>query len=257
MDRRRFLTASIAAGTVALSGCAAISDEGDLSPPSFDDAAKGDAWEQFDSTSSVALEQDVGPVHVTATQQTVLLENAELRTELSEKTLGGLDAQLSIAFATRVDIDPGLDQLPGGLGRGQLMSQLEDSAVNGFKSQLSSSGIEDVEAVGETTITTDDGTDVTATEYEGVYAFDAISFDVTDDKSITLEGDELVVTGWLATWHDGVGPLIAGGVYPGENFVKSVEEALTEGITVRLDVDLGFEPASYEEEVLDLVGSVE
>jgi len=163
---------------------------------------------------------------------------------------------LSIAFATRIDIDPALDRLPGGIGRAELMDRIEEAGVNGFEDQLGATGIEDVETVGETTITTDAGDETTATEYEGAYAFDDVTFPVTDDRTITLEGGDLSVSGWLATWHDGTGPLIAGGVYPGENFTRTVEEALTDGILVRLDVDLGLDPATYREEVIDLLGSV-
>lgn len=257
LKRRHFLAASVAVGVSSIATAPAWLSSTQPSPPTFDTQSVGEKWEQLSSEESVAFENSYGPLTVTATQQTVMLENVQLRTELRERTLGNFDAQISIAFATRVDIDPKADDLPANIGREEVMTRITEQGQRGFKRQLLENDINDIQTVGKTVLETGQSGPVAATKYEGTYAFDAIKFTVTDEASITIPGDELTVNGLLATWHDGTSPIIAGGVYPGENFVETVQESLTDAIDVRLDIDLGLTPSEYRENLVSLVGSVD
>lgn len=256
VSRRRVMGSVVALGVSALASPMVLSNT-NAQPPNIPPAEDSQRWEQIDSRESVAFERSFGPATVTATQQTVMHENVALRTELREKTLGNFGARISIAFATRVDIDPPIDELPANIGRKEVMDVIGTQGERGFRSQLQQQGITDVTKSGTTPFETSNSGVVTAKKYTGSYAFEAIEFPVADDASIEIPGDELAVDGFLATWHDGVTPLIAGAVYPGENFVETVRESLTDGIDVRLDIDLGLTPGQYRENVLELIGAVQ
>lgn len=255
MKRRAVLATGATAAAVGLSGC--LSRGGDFTDPTVDHDAIGTDWEEVNSNEGVVFEDAYGPITVTAREHRVMYENVALREEVREKTLDGLDAQLSLVFATRIDISPAADKLPFGAGRKELMDQIESVGRQQFEQQLRANDLEDVEEADTEEWTAAGGHTGTLTEYEAAFAVEDMTFDLVGDSSLTIEGTDMDVSGWLAAWHDGDYPMLAGGLHPAENFSRTIEETLSDAIDLTLRIDLGLEPEAYREEVRDVIASVQ
>ena len=254
MKRRAFVAGGATAGMIALAGCLSSDDE--LREPRIEAPAFDAEWDRIDETYGVVFEDTYGPVTVTAKEHRVMYENATLRQEVREKTLDEVDAQLSLVFATRIGISPAIDRLPFGAGRSRLMAEIDAVGRRQFESQLRNSGLENVSLAEESEWETDSGHAGSLSRYEASMEFDDVEFQIMEETSLTIEGDDVDVSGWLASWHDGSFATIAGGVHPAENFAKEIQESLSSAIDVTLRIDLGLEPETYRQEVHDVLRSI-
>lgn len=255
MNRRHFVGSTVGIGALGLAGCLASAS---ASPPDVpDDQIEAGGWELVREESEEAFSQTVGGREVTATATTEVYENAALREDLAEKTLGEVASAPITFFASRVTFDPDLTSLPGGVGSEQIIAEVESNALATLEDQMTASGVEDVETVDEGTLTVDTGEEARRTDLAGALAFDPISVPVTDDETIELEEDAIPVAGRLGVWLAEQSVIVGGGAFPAENFAASVEEELSSAISVSVDIDLGLEPERYESELLDLVRGVE
>lgn len=258
MDRRRFLASAAGAGLAGLAGCTEAS--GSVAPPQVPEERLDEGgWEKQSESEETVFEQSYagGAVTVSATAFTMVYEDVALRDSVRSKTLGQVQGKFAIFAATRVDISPSLDDLPAGVGQAQILDRVEASARDGFRARMQEAGLTNVARESTGSLTVDTGEDARHTAYSAEFAFDPFSFPVTEDRTITVEGDALAVGGDLAVWKHGDFVLVAGGAYPGQNFSRSIERDLTEAITVSVDIDLGMTPDAYREEVRGLVTGVE
>lgn len=255
MNRRTFLAAAAGAGLVGLSGC--ITASATQRPPNVpEEYLAENGWEKRDEYTSEVFQREFAGQTVTATASTVVYANAALSAELSEKTLGRLDGQFSTFFASRVTFDPDLTNLPGGVGREEITDRVEENARQTLEDQLEEAELENIRIAGEGNIEVDTGESARRTDYAAEYRYEPLSFPVSEDRSVSVEGGEISVGGLLAVWHHEDAMLVAGGAYPAENFERTVDEELSSAIDITVEVDLGLEPASYEAELRELVTGV-
>lgn len=256
MNRRAYLASVVGLSTATLAGCTTAS--GSVSPPQVDETRlKDDGWELTEDETERVFEREFGGVvTVTADAYTVTYEHRALQDDLAEKTLGNVDFAPASFFASRVQFDPNIADLPAGVGLKELMEETTENAKESFEQQLRGMGLSDVEEREETSLEIDAGETADAYRYTATYPFDAMSLQLTDDSHIEIEGGELPIDGWLAVWHHDGSVLISGGGYPAENFARTVEESLTSGIDVTVEIDLELEPDRYEEKLLALIAAV-
>lgn len=257
MNRRAYLATAAGLATVTLAGCSTAS--GSVPAPVVAESELADGgWEQTDDVTETVFEREFGgEVSVSATAHTLTYEHAELRADLKEKTLGNVDFAPASFFATRVNFAPNIDNLPAGVGLDPLLAETTTNAKQTFRDRLADMGLTKVTEESETTLDIDTGETADVIRFGAVYPFEDISFQLTDEKSLTLEGGELPVDGWLAVWHHGEYVLLAGGGYPAENFARTFEQELSSGIDVTVDIDLELEPETYRAALLSLVAAVE
>lgn len=255
MRRRTFLASATAAGLAALAGCSTASAE--VPPPELPtERLDEQGYELIDQEQETVFEESLAGMTLTASAHTVVYEDVPLTEDVTERTLGIVEGPLTTFFATRVGFSPALDDLPGGIGRSQILDLVEENAVESFRQQLASYGVEDVTEVTEEVMVTDSGIDADRTEFEGVVPFDGVEFPVTQDRTVEIEADDVSVQGWLAVWFDDGDTLVAGGVHPGETFEESVSESLSSGIDVSIEIDMGLEPDLYREEIHSFMNAV-
>lgn len=256
MRRREYIATTLGLGAAALAGCTTAS--GSVPAPNVDESRlDDDGWEQTDDVVETVFEREVaGAITVTATAHTLTYEDRAFQERLAEKTLGNIDFAPASFFATRVEFAPAVDGLPAGAGRKELMAAVTDNAKDSFETRLRDLGLTGVEERDETTVDIDTGETADAYRYRAAYPFDSFDLQFTDETATSIEGGELPVDGWLATWHHDSSVLIAGGGYPAENFERSVDESLTPAIDVSVEIDLELDPDAYEETLLALVAAV-
>lgn len=253
MDRREFLTVAGAGALASLAGCSGAI--GAVAAPIVprDRLANG-GWKQIDETEATVFKQNYGPVTLEAKSHGLTYSDTALRQEISKKTLGNVDGQMALFAATRINFSPDLTSLP--VASSSVVDRTETAARSQFESQMRDAGLRNVQQVDTGTLTVDTGETARLTSYQAEFPFDGVSFPVTADKSVAISGSPITVAGDLAVWlHDG-SVLVAGGAYPAENFAKTTTEDLSSAITVTVDVDLGLEPATYEQEVRTFVKAV-
>ncbi|KAB1193122.1 hypothetical protein GJR96_06565 [Haloferax sp. MBLA0076] len=259
IGRRTYLGVAASAGLAGLAGCSSGSTASAArGPPKVPVSKLEDGgWEQVDEqTRDPAFEESFGPVSVSAAFRTLVFEDVELATELKEKTLGQAEGQFSMFFATRVTLDPSLATIPDA-ARDPVVEQVETQARAQFESQLESAGLSDIEQASTGSMTVETGESARVTNYTASFPFEGITFPLTDEKQIAIEGKKLGVSGFLAVWeHDG-SILVAGGAHPGENLDLGVTKEPTSAIEVSVDIDLGLTPDAYREELRSLVTAVE
>lgn len=255
MDRRRFLAGAAAAGVAGLAGCGTAS--GTVRPPELpQERLEEGGWERTTANTEEVFSRTVAGTDVSATAVSRVFDDAALRADVSDKTLGAVDGALSNFFAARIAFSPNLADIPVESAREELAARAATLASDQFTAQLESAGLTDVSAREAGTITVETGEAASLTEYSAAFEFESFSFDVRGD-TLQIEGGSIDVAGKLATWiHDG-GLFLSGGAYPAENFARTVDRDLSEAITVSVDIDLGLEPAAYEEEVTGLLKRVE
>lgn len=255
MNRRRFLGAAGVAGLAALAGCSSASAS--VAPPSVpeDRLAEG-GWTQTDSSEETVFEESYGPVTVTATSSSVTYEDEALAADVREKTLGQVEGPLAIYSASHINFSPDLNNLPGGVGRKEILNEVETAAEQQFEQEMRDNGLENVTKTGEEEFETESGASPGVTTFTAEFPVGAIEYD-TGGETFEIDADPIQVEGDLAVWNDGDYVVVAGGAYPGENFATTTEEELSEAISVSVDVDLGLTPGEYETEVRGLMAATE
>lgn len=259
--RRRLLTGGAAIGLAGLAGCLGGRD-GPVPEPGVT-SDRIDDWRQIDESESTVFEGSYGPVTVRALEHTRIYEYAPVADALAET----VDASGSpvVFFATRIDLRPALDQLPAGVGREQVMGEVETAATDAFRAQLRNAGIENVEVAEEGTTTVRSGHTATTWRLTGEYALDGeipLPDGSTADVAQTLD-----IEARLGVWHDGTDVLVAGGAYPTDPLIEVFDEALPDSVDAETAVTeladaetaeaLATDPAAYDEDVSQLLISVE
>ncbi|MDV7350612.1 hypothetical protein R3751_12600 [Halorubrum distributum] len=258
--RRRLLAGGAAIGTVGLAGCLGGRDGPVPEPEVTSDRIED--WRQTDGSESTVFEQSYGPVTVRALERTRIFEYAPVADALAET----IDASGSpvVFFATRIDLRPAVDQLPAGVGRDRVMSEVETAATDAFRAQLRTAGIEDVEVAEEMTTTVRSGHTATAWRLTGEYPIDG---GIPLPTGSTAEVDRpLEIESRLGVWHDGTDVIVAGGAYPTEPLLEVFDAALPDSVdaetavTQLVDAEtaeaLATDPAAYDEDVSQLLISV-
>lgn len=258
MDRRTYLTTSLGAAALGLSGCSSFTAAAAAPRPVVpEDRLQSNGWAETADESGTIFSQDYGPVTVDGVQHTLRYENTALRQVVADRTLGEVDTALAVFFATRIDFSPNLDNLPGGIGRAEIISEVRSSARDQFEQQLRDQGLTDIETTGTESIDIDTGETADTDTIGAVFPFEGLTFDVTDTERVEIPATDVDIEAVLGVWHHGDFVIVSGGAYPAENFAQTTETELSEGITVSVDVDLGLEPERYREAVRSLVAGVE
>lgn len=264
MERRQLLLGGAAAGAAGIAGCVGAAALGgwfrrdeSLREPVITSDVLDEGWELVEATEDEVFEQEIGPVTVTVRESRVMYENVALREDVREKTLESVDSQLTMAFVTAIELSPALDQTPAGIGRGDLMDEISQTAQIEFENELIANGLDDVERVRTDEWDTFAGHRARLFEYGASFPVEPISFDVAGETSVEIDGTDLDVAGWLSVWHDGTFAYIAGGAHPDENFSTEQDEELSELIDLSLGIDLELDPDTYREDLHDIMRSVE
>ncbi|MFC7251013.1 DUF6517 family protein [Halomicroarcula sp. GCM10025324] len=257
MNRRDYLAAGAGVGAAALSGCSFLA-AAERPPPEVPQQRLDEGgWAQTNESSGTVLERDYGPVTLEAVSHTLQYVDQALQTRVADWTLGQVEAALSVFFATRVDFSPNLDNLPAGVGQGEIVDQVKANSRDQFEGQMRDQGLTDIEKTGEGRVAVDTGETAETVEMAAVFPFEGIEFPVTDEAGVAIPSADIEVSALLAVWHHGDFVLVSGGAYPAESFATSVEDDLSEGITVSVDVDLDLTPSAYREEMRGLVAGVQ
>lgn len=257
MDRRQLLetVSGGVAGATGLAGCLAGASAGPPSTP--DDRLEANGWELVDRGRREAFTLTIAGQDITATSTTVVYENVTLREAVTERTLGQVNDVPLRFFAGRVTIDPDLTSLPGGLGREQVIDEVEANARTVVSYRMESNGIEGVERVRTGNVRVGVDGPARRTDLRGTIQLGSISIPVADGETIELDAGAIPVAGRLAVWEVEGSVLVGGGTFPAENLVVDTETELSSAISVSVDVDLGLEPSRYEERVMTLVRGIE
>lgn len=255
MDRRRFLGAAGVAGLGALAGCSGAL--GTVAPPQVPDGQLDEGgWTQTDRSEATVFEQSYGPVDVTGKSTTLTFEDEALAAEVREKTLDQIDGKLAIYAASHVNFSPDLNNLPGSVGRKEVVDQAETAANEQFQQRMRDNGLENVTETGEEPFETDSGKSPGITTYSAEFPVGSMEYE-TGGESFAIDVGSIEVAGDLAVWNEGDYVVVAGGAYPAENFAKTTEKSLSEAITVTIDIDLGLTPDDYRSEVRGLMAATE
>lgn len=260
MNRRRFLTAAGVAGLAGLAGCNNITSTalGSVEPPAVPkDQLEEGGWTFQEEDTRTVLEEDYGPVTVTAKAHSVTYTDTELATRVEEDTLGSVSGTLATYAATRVKFSPDFTQLPEEIGRDQLVDQVEQNSREQFAQQMRSAGLTNVDQTETGELQVDTGETARYTGYSAEYEVGEFSVPLPNEETMTVEVDAIDVSGNLAVWVHGDSVLIAGGAYPAENFAGTFSKDITDAIAMDVTIDLGLEPAAYESEVRDLITATE
>ena len=254
-DRRTYLGAAAGIGFTALSGCTSTATAMKRPPKVPQSKLDDGGWKLLDeSTEDPAYEQSVGPATLTATTVTRLYEDAALRADIEEKTLGTASGQFATFFASRVTFDPNLADLP--VGGERILDAVESKARKTFESQLRDAGLEGIEQTGTGTFEVNSGTEARLTGYEAAYPFEGLSIELTPERTLTIAGGDVNVAGHLAVWKNDEAVLLAGGAYPAENFRREVSKSPSAAIDVDVTIDLGLTPEAYRQELFSLIRRV-
>lgn len=255
MDRRAFIGGLATAGVAAFAGCSAEAAE---RPPQVPGGRLDDeGWAEVNSFDERLFEREFAGQTVTADGMGVVYEDEALAQEIAEKSLNQVEGTLAQFFATRVTTDPNITGIPGGIGRDEIVAQVRDQTESAFAGRLEAAGLTGVEKTGEAELEVATGETAQRSDFEARFTVGNLSFPVTEDRAITIEGTELLVEGIFAVWIHDDAILVSGGAFPAENFQRSVDEQLSAAIDVSVDIDMGLTPEAYREEVLGLIRRVE
>lgn len=231
-------------------------------------------WVLVDEAEEAVLEDSIGPIAVEAVASSVRYEDrglvedirnreaqisylGETRTErIGDYASGQFDQSMGVFVASKIDVTPHIDELPAGIGRAQLMGQVEAQARSQFEDQLREAGLEDVREVeAAATFEPDSGASAAFAGYRGAFAVEETSLEV-EDVPVSIPGASIEIAGHLAVWHDGQNVVVAAGAHPNENYTDTITDTAA-GEQVTIDVDLGLRPAQLREEVLGYMAQVE
>ncbi len=233
---------------------------------------ENNGWVQIAETSDTVLDDAAGPVNVEAIASTVQYEDQglvrqiqdtpvqiEYRGQTSTETLGSytneFEQSMGVFAATKIDITPHLDELPGGIGRAEVMDAVETQARAQFEQQLRDAGLENVSREGTSTLEVDTGQDATLDDYRATATFEQTQATV-QGTTLDIAGDEIEIAGYLALWHNGRNVLIGAGAHPNENYADAVTDTV-QGAELTLSFDLDLSPSSLREELLGYVRQIE
>ncbi|TKX62053.1 hypothetical protein EXE48_05120 [Halorubrum sp. ASP1] len=258
--RRRLLAGGAAVGVAGLAGCLGGRDGPVPAPEVTSDRIED--WRRTDASEGTAFEQSYGPVTVRALERTRIFEYAPVADALAE--IVDADGSPVVFFATRVDLRPAIDGLPGEVGRDRVMSEVETAAVDAFRTRLRNAGIEDVQVADEGITTVRSGHTATAWRLTGAHAIDGA---IPLPNGTTAEIDRrLEIGARLGVWHDGTDVIVSGGAYPTERLTAVLDESLPDAVdaetVVRRVADaetaeaLATDPAEFDVEVSQLLISV-
>lgn len=221
VTRRRLLAAGATAGVLATAGYLGTRD-GAVPGPVVTDERIDDGWRLVDDSDGVVFEESFGPVTVRALERTDVYEYVDLAEALAEAF--DADGSPAMFFASRIDIRPAIDGLPGGIGRDRLMEEVRPAARAAFRGQLAASGLEDVERVDADTVEVAGGHTAVADRFTARFAVEGET--PLLDGSTEPIADVVEIEARLAVWHDGTDVLLAGGAYPTEPVSDVLERAL-------------------------------
>jgi hypothetical protein len=254
MQRRSFIAALGAGALATTAGCQTAVGSVALPEVPTEKLQAGGWKKHSEVTDETVFEQDYDVLTVEAVASSVTYGDKALRTQVSEDTLGAVDTDLALFSATRMDMAPSVDEL--GPIQEQLTDRIQSAAVSQLVDRMAEAGVENVQQTDTGTIEVAGGATADLIELSGTYATPAMEFPVQADRTITIEGTELPIDALLAVWPADGNYLVAGGAYPAANVAQTTETALTDAISVTVDVDLGLRPDAYREELLELVGNV-
>ena len=262
LTRRRLLAGGASVAAVGVAGCLGTRD-GPVPEPIVTSDRIDDGWRLIEESQGTVFEESYGPVTVRALEATQVYEYADVAEALAETF--GAEGSPVIFFATRLDLRPALDNLPGGIGRDRLMTEVESAAIDAFRAQLAESGIENVEVVDEGITTVTGGHTATAWVLEGEFTFDG-GIPLPDGSTGDIS-EPVAVRARVAVWHDGTDVLVSGGAFPTEPLTEVIDDAvpdLLDGDEVLDEITdeetkeaLETEPATFDEEISALIVSVE
>ena len=227
--------------------------------PQIDDSVLSQNGWVHDKTEKDSVEVDiVGPLDLKAYLHTKLYRDAELQKEVRRRTLGRLDKKLNVFFANRTHLEPGIDNLPLGVGREQVLWATKFFARKKFEERLEKNGVRVIDSTDEGSVETRTGAEADLERLKCAYEVDCVEVSVTEGEKIKLgSGIDLVnIDGWVGTWHHDGDVYIAGGVYPTEDIEITQTSDITEAIDLTLDIDLGIWPKPYQKEMTDLIKHV-
>lgn len=244
-----------------------------VQPTVPEDDLERNGWVQSDLTAETVLDDAAGPINVEAIAATVQYENEGLTNDIKDTEvtieyrgqtmtdplsdyLGSeFDQSMGVFAATKIDLTPHIDELPGGLGRAEVMDPVVTQAQEQFDQQLRDAGLEDVRQVEESTLEVDTGQEATLFEYRASFTFEETNASL-QGTTITIPGDEIEVAGYLAVWHNGRNVLIAAGAHPNENYTNTVTDTV-QGAELTISFDLELSPSSLRDEVQGYMARVE
>lgn len=253
MNRRRFLGAAGVAGLGAIAGC--MNAVGTVAPPDVPENKLEDGgWEQTNRTEQTVFNEEYGPVTITGKSTTLTFEDTQLAQSVRDKTLGQIDGTLGLYSASHINFSPDLNNLPGGVGREEVLEQVDTAANEQFQQRMRDNGLQNVTKTGTERFQTDSGADAGLTTYSAEYPVGEMTYQ-TGSESVTIDVGAIEVAGDLAVWNENDYVVVAGGAYPFENFTKTTQKNLSEAISVTIDIDLGLTPEEYRSEVRGLVAA--
>lgn len=261
MDRRQFLGTAAALGSASAVGSAGaaqaapdVETEGGPEPPSVPMDRLG-GWSLDPDRTGTFTESTMG---ITSRGTTVAYVDDALSRELRRETLGTEVDDMRVFFATRVDYDPAVDDLPFGLGRDVVLNATRSDARERFETEMSNSGLQGIERRDTRSLDVDGGPEADLFVYDAAYPFDGFEFEA-GGSTVTVDGDAVGVEGLLAVWYSrrSGSALVTGAINPAENYERSVERELSRAVDLTLDIDLGLTPGSYRTESMRLMRSVD
>lgn len=271
--RRGLIGGVVGLGALGFFGLQLFDGASGADPEVPEDDLEEEGWTEYDD-SDAETERQLGPLTLTSKASTIRYKDEELiqrvkhhpvqtdvdgRTrvrELSSYTDGAFSDPLRVFTATRIDLNPNVDDLPAGIGLQQIMDKVTARATTRFENEMENSGLEEIERDGEEELEIDTGETATRFDYSAVYGFEGITTTV-EGTDVRLPAKDLEIAGHLAFWDHGDFILVAAGVYPNENYAETVEETGQYGQDITLSLDLELQPDDYEEETLDLMAQVE
>jgi hypothetical protein len=265
MDRRTFLTSASVAGITGLAGCAMTQDP----PTAPEDAAAWprvdpallDGWNEYDRLGLSLDKTLISQLDFSlkGTSNTIIYENADLRSRIRADTLGNLNAVMMAFIATKITIHNDF------VGRLVPLDEINTQIRDAFWTNLSEFGLEEIE-VAETTKTV---TDRIRTEYEATFVPDPVELGAVDLPEIgptefpPLKPKSVPVHAFIETWKNDSTFFMAGGVYPAKDqLVTQSTTSITgenagDGIDINLSVTLNFTPEEYRQTLGKMAQSVE
>ncbi|MDL0140656.1 DUF6517 family protein [Halobacterium salinarum] len=255
MHRRSFIGGVSAAGLGILGGCSAA--VGTVAPPDVSsDALDAGGWERADRSEETVFSESYGPVEVAGKAVTLTYRNAELAAAVAEDTGGRVNATLGVFTASHINFDPPLNDLPGNVGRAEVLDKTTAQARSQFRRRMRGRGVTNITETGVETLTTATGREPAMATFQGDYRVGDIEYETGGD-TVTIDAGGIAVAGDLAVWNEGDDVVVAGGAYPAQNYTKTATRELSDAITITIDIDLGLTPADYRANVRQLMATTQ
>jgi hypothetical protein len=227
--------------------------------PSVDESVLNENGWAHDGTEKDSVTVEIfGPLDLEAYMYTKVFRDAELQSELRDRTLGKLDRKINVFFANRTHIEPEIDNLPLGVGRKQVLWGVKMFARKKFEDRLRQNGVRVTESSKNESVEVDVGARADVELLDCAYEIDGVEVSVTDEERITLGSsiDIVNLAGCVSVWHHEKDIFVAGGVYPTQDIEITQTADLTESIDLKIDIDLDIWPKPYKQEMFELISSV-